>query len=226
MISAVKAGSAELSAKVEEADRVREEIDLDYVLSDIGSVVTESIEGADRVSKIVADLRDFSHVDSPDMTVADINELIEKTLRVAANELKYKADVVTELGDVPAIPCFGGKLSQVFLNLFVNAAQAIEERGTVTVRSGHQDGQVWIEVADTGSGIPEENLTKVFDPFFTTKAVGSGTGLGLHLSFKIIEAHGGRISADSQVGQGSTFRIELPVSGPPKTKEARVEQAA
>ena len=226
LIGAVKAGSPEVSAKVEEADRVREEVDLDYVLSDIDSVLTESIEGADRVRKIVADLRDFSHVDSPDVTEANVNELLEKALSVAANELKYKAEVVRELGDVPAIPCFGGQLSQVLLNLLVNAAQAIEERGTVTVRSGHGGGHVWVEIADTGCGIAEENLSNIFDPFFTTKAVGSGTGLGLHLSFKIIEAHGGRISVDSKVGQGATFRIELPMSGPPETKEGKVERAA
>ena len=226
VIGAVKAGASDVSAKVEESDRVREEIDLDYVLSDLDSVVTESIEGADRVRKIVADLRDFSHVDSPDLTEANVNELIEKTLTVAANELKYKADVVTELGEVPTIPCFGGKLSQVLLNLLVNAAQAIEDRGTVTVRSGCDGGQVWIEVADTGCGIPEENLPNIFDPFFTTKEVGSGTGLGLHLSLKIIEAHGGQISADSKVGQGAIFRIELPLSGPPKPKEQQVERAA
>ena len=226
VIGAVKAGSPEVSAKVEEADRVREEVDLDYVLSDIDSVLTESIEGADRVRKIVADLRDFSHVDSPDVTEADVNELLEKALSVAANELKYKAEVVRDLGDVPAIPCFGGQLSQVLLNLLVNAAQAIEDRGTVTVRSGHGGGHVWVEIADTGCGIAEENLSNIFDPFFTTKAVGSGTGLGLHLSFKIIEAHGGRISVDSKVGQGATFRIELPMSGPPETKEGKVERAA
>ena len=215
-----------MSAKIEEADRIREDVDFDYVLSDLGSVVTESIEGADRVRKIVADLRDFSHVDSPEVTQANVNELIEKTLTVAANELKYKAEIVKDLGDVPPIPCFGGKLGQVLLNLLVNAAQAIEGRGTVTVRSGHDGGTVWIEVADNGCGIPEENLSSIFDPFFTTKAVGSGTGLGLHLSFKIIEAHGGRIFANSKMGEGTTFRIELPVSGPPERKESQVERAA
>ncbi len=178
VIGAVKAGSPEVSAKVEEADRVREEIDLDYVLSDIDSVVGESIEGADRVRKIVADLRDFSHVDSPDVTEADVNELIEKTLSVAANELKYKAEVIRELGDVPAIPCFGGQLSQVLLNLLVNAVQAIEERGTVTVRSGQAGGDVWIEVADTGCGIPEEHLPILYWPSLTTSWTSRGSSPG------------------------------------------------
>ena len=145
---------------IKRALSVTEGVDLDYVLSDIDSVVGESIEGADRVRKIVADLQDFSHVDSAEVTEANVNELIEKALSVAANGLKYKAEVVRELGDVPAIPCFGGQLSQVLLNLFVNAAQAIEERGAVTVRSGHGGGQVWIEVADTGCGIPEEHLSE------------------------------------------------------------------
>ena len=152
------------------------------MLEDLESLVCESTEGTDRVRKIVSDLRDFSHADTPDIKAEDLNQLIEKTLSVAQNEVKYKADVVTAFGEIPPLPCFGGKLSQVVLNLVVNAAQAIEEHGVITVRTGVEEGKAWISVADTGSGMPPEVMSKVFDPFFTTKDVGKGTGLGLNLS--------------------------------------------
>lgn len=209
----------QFAARVEEIDRVRQEKDIDYVLSDVGSLLAESVEGTDRVRQIVADLRDFSHVDNPDANEENINDLLDKTINVAWNELKYKTEIVREYGDIPAVLCYGGKLGQVFLNLLVNAAQAIEKRGVITVRTGQEGESIWIEVADTGSGIPRENLNRVFDPFFTTKEVGKGTGLGLNLAYNIVHAHGGKISVNSTVGEGTTFRIELPITGPPIAKE-------
>lgn len=141
---------------------------------DLEAVVTESIQGTDRVRKIVADLRDFSHIDSPDLTHSNLNELIDQTLSVAAHELKYKAEVRRQLGDIPDIPCYGGKLGQVILNLLVDAVHAIAEHGHITVRSGADDASVSFEIEDDGCGIPEENQRRIFDPFFTTKPVGSG----------------------------------------------------
>ncbi len=223
LLDECRSGRGPLSAKAEEVIRVREQADIDYVMSDLGNLIAESTDGAKRVRQIVADLRDFSHVDSPDIADEDINALLDKTVSVAWNELKYKTEVVKEYGDVPLIPCYGGKLGQVFLNLLVNAAHAIEERGTITIRTALENDRVCIEIADTGTGIPEENLGRIFDPFFTTKAVGSGTGLGLHLTFKIIEAHAGRIDVESRVGQGTTFRIELPATGPQAVKESERE---
>ncbi len=208
-----------------QAEKVRglhDELDINYVLSDLNDLIKESVDGTDRVRKIISDLRDFSHVDSPDVSEENINDLLDKTISVAWNELKYKTEVVKEYGDITAIPCYGGKLGQVFLNLLVNAAQAIEEHGQITVRTGGEDKQIWIEIADTGSGIPSENLNKIFDPFFTTKEVGKGTGLGLNLAYNIIEAHGGSINVKSTVGEGTTFRIELPVTGPAQSKESVV----
>ncbi len=219
-------GACGLATKAEEVQRVREDKDIDYIVSDLANLIEESVEGTQRVRQIVADLRDFSHVDNADVVEEEINELLNKTINVAWNELKYKTEVVREYGEIPPIPCYGGKLGQVFLNLLVNAAQAIEERGTITVRTGRDRDRIWIEVADTGRGIPRENLDRIFDPFFTTKDVGKGTGLGLHLAYNIIHAHGGFIECKSTVGEGTTFRIELPVSGPPEAQENRCESVA
>ncbi|MCG8404090.1 MAG: response regulator [Phycisphaerales bacterium] len=208
-----------LTSLVEEVQRVRQERDIDYVLTDLGDLITESVEGTQRVRQIVADMRDFSHVDRPEIAEEDINELLDKTINVANNELKYKADVIREYGDLPPIPCYGGKLGQVFLNLLVNAAQAIKEHGTITIRTWLEGDRLIIEVEDTGQGIPPENLTRIFDPFFTSKDVGEGTGLGLHLVRTIVHAHGGHISAKSIAGKGTTLRVELPTAGPPQTEE-------
>lgn len=214
-------GGADVRQKADDVERLRAATDVHYVIGDLDNVIQESIEGARRVRQIVADLRDFSHIDNPDVSEEDLNTLLDKTINVAWNELKYKADVVREYGEIPAIPCYGGQLGQVFLNLLVNAVHAIAEHGTITVRTGREGDRVWIEVRDTGCGIPPENLKRVFDPFFTTKPVGQGTGMGLHLCYKIVQAHGGRISVESIVGQGSTFRVVLPVTGPPAAKEPR-----
>jgi len=214
------AAHSDQSERLEEIDRVREDRDIEYVMSDLQSLIAESIEGTGRVRQIVADLKDFSHVDNPDVTEEDLNELIEKTINVAWNELKYKSEVQKEYGDIPPIPCYGGRLAQVFLNLIVNAAQAIDDQGTITVRSERNGDNVRIQVSDTGCGIPPENLSRIFEPFFTTKAVGAGTGLGLHLTYSIVQAHGGEVGVESTVGEGTTFTIDLPIAGPPAAEES------
>lgn len=212
---------AALAMPAAEVRRLRDAADLDYILADLDNLIQESIEGADRVRQIVADLRDFSHVNNPHLAQEDLNDLLERTIHVAWNELKYKADVVRQYGQLPLIPCYGGKLGQVFLNLLVNAAQAIDRHGTITVRTGCDGDFAWIEVADTGQGIATENLHRIFDPFFTTKDVGKGTGLGLHLAYTTIRAHGGKIHVQSEPGQGATFRVELPVAGPPAEESSK-----
>lgn len=192
---------------------LQQEVDLDFILSDIDQLISDSIEGAGRVKNIVSDLSEFSHVNSPDLVEEDINELIEKTINVSWNELKYKAELIKELGDLPKVLCHGGKMAQVFLNLLVNAAQAMESKGEITIRSGVDGDMVWVDIGDTGSGISEENLAKIFDPFFTTKDVGKGTGLGLHMVHSVINSHGGKVHVESVVGQGTTFRIVIPIDG-------------
>ena len=216
---------AELAAVSAEVRRVCQEKELDYLLSDVGSLIGESAEGVERVCRIVTDLRDFSHVDGSVACEEDVNDLLDKTVNVAWNGLKDKVEIVRDYGDIPAVVCYGGKLAQVFLNLLVNAAQAIEERGTVTVRTLREGDDVRIEVTDTGCGVAREDLHRIFDPFFTTKEVGSGTGLGLHLAYTTVQAHGGRIHVESVPGAGTTFRIELPIAGPSDVKEQEHECA-
>ena len=188
-----------------ELERIRKEIDFRDLLN-------ETREGLVRVSKIVQDLRDFSSVEADaEWGEMDLGHAIESALNILASEIRNKADVVTEFGVVPNVPCIASQINQVIINLLVNAVQAIgAERGTITVRTGVDGDEVWFEVSDTGSGIEKEVLKRVFEPFFTTKPVGQGTGLGLPLSFGIVQGHKGRIEISSEVGQGSTFRVCLP----------------
>jgi signal transduction histidine kinase len=188
--------------------------DLGYLKSDIVDLLNETDDGITRVRRIVQDLKDFSHADAGDWTFADLHKGLESTLNVAHNELKYKARVVKEYGELPMLRCLPAQLNQVFMNLLVNAAHAIEVQGTITIRTSRHDEEAWIEISDTGHGIASHLLTRVFDPFFTTKPVGKGTGLGLSISWGIIKKHGGRIEVESQPGQGTTFRVCLPISQP------------
>jgi signal transduction histidine kinase len=176
----------------------------------------ESKEGISRVRQIVQDLKDFSHVDSlQEWQVVQLHQGIDSTLNVVGSELRYKAEVVKEYGEVPEIECLSSQINQVVMNLVVNAAHAMGdrggERGRIVIRTGSADGEAWFEVADNGSGIPKDVLPRIFDPFFTTKPIGKGTGLGLSLSYGIVQKHGGRITVDSEVGRGTTFRVTLPL---------------
>jgi two-component system NtrC family sensor kinase len=203
-------GSSEL---VNRLCALRERIELEFLRDDIPLLIKESKDGISRVGQIVKDLKNFSRVDANQQWQwANLQQGIESTLNIVANELKYKADVVKDYQDLPEIECLPSQINQVIMNLIVNATQAIgPERGTLTLRTGIAGETVWIEVADTGAGIAPDSLQKIFDPFFTTKPVGQGTGLGLSLSYGIVKKHRGDISVVSEVGVGSTFRIELPV---------------
>ena len=190
----------------------RQAADLDYLRRDILDLLKESEEGLSRVKKIVQDLKDFSHVDQADWQDADLNAGMDSTLNVVWNEIKYKAEVKREYGQLPPVRCLAAQMNQVFMNLLVNAAQAIDERGTITVRSGVEAEGVWIEVSDTGRGMSADVQRRIFEPFFTTKPVGKGTGLGLSLSYDIVvKKHGGRIDVQSEPGKGSRFRVWLPL---------------
>ncbi len=191
---------------------LRERIELDYLKDDIPTLMAESKEGISRVRKIVQDLKDFSRVDArQEWEWVDLHQGIDSTLNIVNNEIKYKADVVKHYGRLPDVECLPSELNQVFMNLLVNAAHAITaERGTITIRTGCEGSDVWVEVADNGCGITKENLSRIFDPFFTTKPVGKGTGLGLSLSYGIVKKHAGRVEVTSDIGAGTTFRVTVP----------------
>jgi len=194
-------------------DAARTEADIDFVREDLPALLAESQEGLSRVTKIVQDLKDFSHVDQTGHQLSDLNAAMESTLNVVWSELKYKAEVVRELGDIPEVDCVPAQINQVFMNLLVNAAQAIETTGRITVRSGFENQHVWFEVLDTGKGMPEAVRKRIFEPFYTTKPVGKGTGLGLSISYDIIvKKHGGRIDVTSEPGLGTCFRLWLPLN--------------
>jgi two-component system NtrC family sensor kinase len=188
-------------------------VDAQFLREDIPALLAESIEGVTRVEKIVKDLKEFSHLDEADWQKVDLHQGIDSTLNVAAHELKYKADVVREYGDLPAVECLPFQINQVLLNVLVNAAQAIEGRGRITITTGRDGDDVWIRIADTGKGIEPAHRKRIFEPFFTTKPVGVGTGLGLSVSYSIVRRHGGSIDVESEVGVGTAFTIRLPVVG-------------
>jgi PAS domain S-box-containing protein len=210
-------GGAEL---IERMKLLKQNAELDFLKDDIPDLLRESRDGIVRVTKIVADLKDFSRVDTRnEWEQADLRTGLDSTLNVVNHEIKYRAEVVKHYGDLPLIRCVPSQLNQVFMNLLVNAAQATPEgtHGTITIRCGTEGPGVWVEISDTGAGIPEENLKRIFDPFFTTKPIGKGTGLGLSLSYGIVQKHGGRIEVRSEVGMGTTFRVSLPIEPPEAT---------
>lgn len=192
----------------------KQKIDLEYLKTDALDLLEESHEGATRVKKIVQDLKDFSHLGgADDWQWANLHAGLESTLNIVNSEIKYKAKIIKEFGDLPEVKCLPHQLNQVFMNLLVNAAHAIENEGIITLRTGTENNHAWVEVSDTGKGIAPEHLSKIFDPFFTTKPVGQGTGLGLSVSYTIIKKHQGEIQLTSLLGQGTTFRIVLPIAG-------------
>jgi signal transduction histidine kinase len=202
-------GDAAALALINEA---KHRADLDFLTEDVFALLSESREGVLRVSKIVQDLKDFSRVGSEDeWSWANLHEGLDSTINIVNNEIKYKAQLVKHYGVLPEVECLPSQLNQVFMNMLVNAAQSIEEQGTITIRSGTGEDEAWLEFSDTGKGISPEHMNRIFDPFFTTKPIGKGTGLGLSLSYGIVQKHHGRIDVESEVGRGTTFRITLPV---------------
>jgi two-component system NtrC family sensor kinase len=203
----------DVSEQVKRIATLEKEIDLDFVLKDIFELIEESIEGTERIKKIVLDLKDFAHPGEEKPNFADINQSMDSTVNVVWNELKYKADVAKDYGDLPRVQCYPQLLNQVFMNLLVNAAQSIEEHGEIKIKTRANNGYVEIKISDTGSGIPKENLPRIFDPFFTTKEIGKGTGLGLNVAYNIVKKHQGEIDVKSDVGKGTTFIIRIPTTG-------------
>lgn len=193
---------------------LREKTDYGFLRQDINELLLESADGLDRVNRIVKDLREFSHVDSCEWQLADLHKGLDSTLNVIWNEVKFKAQVVKYYGDIEPIECMGSQINQVFLNLIINASHAVGSDGEIILSSGREGDGIYIEVADNGHGIAPDIQNRIFEPFFTTKPVGMGSGLGLSLSYNIVIKHHGRLTVESEPGQGSRFRVWLPLRQP------------
>ncbi|MEW6288934.1 MAG: ATP-binding protein [Thermodesulfobacteriota bacterium] len=190
----------------------RKNLKIDYLIKDIPALIAESRDGAERVRVIVQNLKNFSRVDDNATGLTSINDCLETTLNIIRNELKYKAEINREYGDLPRVQGSAQQLNQVFMNILVNAAQAMETKGSISIRTWREKDSVLISIADTGCGIAQQNLSRIFDPFFTTKEVGKGTGLGMSIAYDIIKKHNGTITVESEVGSGTTFTVTLPVA--------------
>ena len=194
---------------------LKEETDYENALADLGSIIADCRDGAERIRDVVQNLRTFSRLDEAEFKKVDIHEGIESTLRLLARY--YTAEnvrLVRDYGELPPVDCYAGQLNQVWLNLLVNAAYAVRRGGEVRIETRREGEAAVVAVHDTGDGISPEHLPRIFDPFFTTKPIGEGTGLGLSVTYSIIERHHGQIAVASRPGTGTTFTVTLPVDAP------------
>ncbi len=200
------------------AAALKQELHYDETLADLSSIIADCYEGAARICDVVRNLRTFSRLDEAEFTKVDIHEGIESTLRLLSRYYGAgRVELQRNYGELPPVSCYAGQLNQVWMNLLVNAAQAVGPEGRVSIETRRAGEGVTISISDTGCGIAPENLNKIFDPFFTTKPVGEGTGLGLSVTYGIIERHGGSISVESKNGQGTTFVVSIPIESPPQS---------
>ena len=206
-----QATEGQIAAQMQQIAERRADANVQEMLGEMQGLMEDSLYGIAQISELVLNLKNFSRVDAAATEAVNLNECIESALNIGRNVLKDRVEVIKELGDIPKISCAPSQLNQVFLNLFTNAAQAMEGLGKLHIKTWSAESAVHISVADNGKGIPEEILTRIFDPFFTTKPVGEGTGLGLAITHQIIQKHGGEIHVDSRVGEGTCFHIKLPV---------------
>ncbi|MFT5377686.1 MAG: two-component system NtrC family sensor kinase [Candidatus Latescibacterota bacterium] len=209
--AAIKASIESIQPEIAELEKAKKDLEIDYLLADIRDLVEESSSGAVRVQDIVINLKQFSHTGHDEKTLENLNEGLESTISIVWNELKYKVSLEKNYGEIPGVLCFPQEVNQVFMNLLVNAGQAIEDSGEIKVRTYEEEEYVCVDLADTGKGMSPEMQSRVFEPFFTTKDIGEGTGLGLSVSYQIIvEKHGGLLLVDSKEGSGTTFTVKLP----------------
>jgi signal transduction histidine kinase len=223
-----------LAGTVTEIEAMAEEADVEYLLEEAPVAIGQALEGVNQVAHIVRAMKAFGHPGGEEKKPADLNEAINNTIVVAQNEIKFIADVTTDLAELPMVPCHVGDINQTMLNLVINAAHAIESagrgRGTIHVTTRVEDDQAVIDVADTGTGVPAEIADKLFDPFFTTKELGTGTGQGLALvRTLVVDRHGGKVDFTTELGVGTTFTVRLPLQDPkssPRAEEKVMEVAA
>ncbi|MEZ6191223.1 MAG: ATP-binding protein [Phycisphaerales bacterium] len=221
LLDAAKAGPVPAQV-LRQTEDVTRNADLAFVLEETPGALAAARDGVTRISNIVNAMKEFAHPGVENMTSIDLNRAIMSTATVCQSEWRYVADLVTELDpDLPPVPCLPGELNQVFLNIIVNAAQAIDgvkstsgNKGLIKIKTHALDDHVLVEITDNGPGIPEEIRTRVFDPFFTTKEVGKGSGQGLSIAHSVVvDKHGGALTVTSEPGKGTTFQIKLPLLG-------------
>ena len=199
------------AAVLSQIRELKQQKEIGFLREDIGQLISESRQGLVRVTQIVSELKNFSRAESNDWQLADLHQGIESTLSIVWNEIKYHCTLHKDYGDIPEVYCIPSQINQVFLNLLVNAAQAVPQKGQITIRTGRVNSKAFIAIADTGTGIPTENLSRIFEPFFTTKPAGKGTGLGLSIVYGIVQKHNGHIAVESTLDQGTTFTVWLPI---------------
>ncbi|MBU1214660.1 MAG: CBS domain-containing protein [Gammaproteobacteria bacterium] len=219
------ADEEQITAQLQIAAAMRNDMDAQEMLGEMNGLMADSLYGIEQISNLVLDLKNFSRMDAAANDLANLNDCIESALNIGRNVLKNKVEIVKDLGALPDIMCAPSQLNQVFLNLFTNAAQAMETQGTLYIKSWQDAESIHVSVSDNGKGIPPEIVSRIFDPFFTTKPVGEGTGLGLAITHQIIQQHGGDIQVESRVGEGTSFHINLPV-GQHSTQPSAVIHAA
>jgi signal transduction histidine kinase len=190
--------------------RLEATVDFKGIADELPQLLKDSQDGIERIQKIVSDLKTFSRQDKGLVAPADLNDILDRSINISWNEIKYKAELVKKYEKLPQVECNAQQIGQVFINLLVNAAQAIKKQGVIVLKTYQDDARVFMEISDTGSGIPPENLNRIFEPFFTTKEVGKGTGLGLSISYEVIKKHKGVIDVKSEIGKGTTFIVSLP----------------
>ena len=199
------------SSSLEEVKAVKRNIDYAYIRQDLEDLLSESVYGVETIIDIVSALKDFSYDDGDEYKEVDLYKGLNSTLSVVNNEIKYKAEIVKQFSDLPLVECVPSQINQVFMNLLVNAAHAIEETGVITLSTWVEGDRVWFEVADNGVGMDEATLSRIYEPFFTTKPPGQGTGLGLAICYSILKKHNATMEVESELGAGTRFRFFLPI---------------
>jgi two-component system NtrC family sensor kinase len=202
----------------DELNKVKKEVDFNYIVEDLPKLIASCEDGAIRTRDIVVGLRNFSRLDEAQLKKVDIHDGLKNTLKLLNSELKNRVTVHEDYGKLSEIRCYPSQLNQVFMNIITNAAHAVGNKGNIWITTTQRNGKAFIGIKDDGPGIDKKLFDKIFDPFFTTKPVGQGTGLGLSISYGIIKKHDGDISVESEPGKGTQFTIQIPVDGPPDDK--------